>query len=77
MVRFRRKNERAAGRILFEQGYIPQKVREDTKDGFFSKLSNRVSSKQRIIFTRQFATLIGAGLPLFDELEDGGGTDGR
>lgn len=61
-------NERAAGRILFEQGYIPQKVREDTKDGFFSKLSNRVSSKQRIIFTRQFATLIGAGLPLSTSL---------
>lgn len=57
-------NERAAGRILLEQGYIPQNVREETTDGFFAKLKNRISAKQRIIFTRQFATLIGAGLPL-------------
>lgn len=57
-------NERAAGRILLEQGYIPQKVSEERKDGWLAKFQNRVSSKQRIIFTRQFATLIGAGLPL-------------
>lgn len=57
-------NERAAGRILLDQGYIPQKVAEERRDGFFAKFSNRVSGKQRIIFTRQFATLIGAGLPL-------------
>lgn len=57
-------NERAAGRILLEQGYIPQKVSEERKDGWLAKFQNRVSSKQRIIFTRQFATLISAGLPL-------------
>lgn len=57
-------NENAAGRILIDQGYIPQKVQEEKKDGFLAKFSNRVTSKQRIIFTRQFATLIGAGLPL-------------
>lgn len=57
-------NERAAGRILLEQGYIPQKVSEEDKTSFFARLNNKVSSKQRIIFTRQFATLIGAGLPL-------------
>ena len=57
-------NENAAGRILIDQGYIPQKIREEKKDGFLAKFSNRVTAKQRIIFTRQFATLIGAGLPL-------------
>lgn len=57
-------NERAAGKILVEQGYIPQKLTEDEAGGLFSKFTNKVSSKQRIIFTRQFATLIGAGLPL-------------
>lgn len=61
-------NERAAGRILIEQGYVPQKINEENKDGLFSKFSNKVSSKQRIIFTRQFATLIGAGLPLSNSL---------
>ena len=62
-------NEYAAGRILISQGYLPQKVKEEQKDGFFAKFKNRVSSKQRIIFTRQFATLIGAGLPLSNSLQ--------
>lgn len=57
-------NERAAGKILVEQGYVPEKLSDTTDGGFLSKFTNRVSSKQRIIFTRQFATLIGAGLPL-------------
>lgn len=57
-------SEHAAGRILLEQGYIPQKVAIESKEGFLAKFSNRVSSKQRIVFTRQLATLIGAGLPL-------------
>lgn len=61
-------NEHAAGRILVDQGYIPQKVREEKAEGFFSRFSNKVSNKQRIIFTRQFATLIGAGLPLSTSL---------
>lgn len=61
-------NERAAGRILIDQGYVPQKINEENRDGLFSKFSNKVSSKQRIIFTRQFATLIGAGLPLSNSL---------
>lgn len=57
-------NERAAGRILIDQGYSPQKIVEERKDGWLARFQNRVTSKQRIIFTRQFATLIGAGLPL-------------
>lgn len=61
-------NERAAGRILLDQGYVPQKLKEDTVEGFLAKLTNKVSAKQRIIFTRQFATLIGAGLPLSTSL---------
>lgn len=57
-------SENAAGRILIEQGYTPQKIRIEDNSGFFARLQNRVTAKQRIIFTRQFATLIGAGLPL-------------
>lgn len=57
-------SERVAGRILVDQGYVPQKVVEEKPDGFFSRWQNRVTAKQRVIFTRQFATLIGAGLPL-------------
>lgn len=61
-------NEYAAGRLLISQGLAPQKVKEEKRGGIFAKFTDRVSSKQRIIFTRQFATLIGAGLPLSDSL---------
>ena len=58
-------NEQTAGRLLVEQGYIPQSVREEGA-GLFGK--TRVSAKDRIMFTRQLATLIGAGLPLASSL---------
>ncbi len=61
-------SERAAGRILIEQGYTPQKITEETSEGILGKLQNRITSKERIVFTRQFATLIGAGLPLSTSL---------
>lgn len=62
-------SEYAAGRLLIGQGLSPQKVREEKKGGFLSRFTEKVSAKQRIIFTRQFATLIGAGLPLSDSLQ--------
>lgn len=54
-------NEQVAGKLLVEQGYVPQTVTEQGEGLFGSK---RVSTKDRINFTRQMATLIGAGLPL-------------
>ncbi|MBR0480061.1 type II secretion system F family protein [Candidatus Saccharibacteria bacterium] len=59
-------NEQIAGRLLIEQGYIPQSVVEDGV-GFFGGKS-RVTGKDRIMFTRQLSTLIGAGLPLATSL---------
>lgn len=59
-------NEQTAGRLLIQQGYIPQTVTEE--GGGFLGLNNRVTSKDRIMFTRQLATLIGAGLPLATSL---------
>lgn len=59
--------ERAAGKLLIEQGYTPQMVEEEGQS-FTDKLQNKVSSKDLIVFTRQFATLIGAGLPLSNSL---------
>lgn len=61
-------SERAAGKLLIEQGYTPENIVEEEKDGVVGKLRSKVSSKDRIVFTRQFATLIGAGLPLSDSL---------
>ena len=61
--------EYLAGRALIDQGFIPVKDLKEINDGsFFSKLSNRITTKDKIVFTRQFATLIGAGLPLSQSL---------
>ena len=59
-------DERTAGRLLIEQGYIPQTVAEEGVGLFGNK--NRVTNKVRIMFTRQLSTLIGAGLPLATSL---------
>ena len=56
--------EQTAGKLLIDQGYIPQSVVEEGANTLFSKSANRVTAKDRIMFTRQLATLIGAGLPL-------------
>lgn len=55
-------DENTAGRLLIEQGYIPESVSEEGTGLFDSK--GRVTAKDRVTFTRQLATLIGAGLPL-------------
>ena len=57
-------NEQTAGKLLIEQGYIPESVVEEGASDPFIKFQNRVKTKDRIVFTRQLATLIGAGLPL-------------
>ncbi|MBR3228978.1 type II secretion system F family protein [Candidatus Saccharibacteria bacterium] len=59
-------NEQTAGRLLIEQGYIPQSVVEEGTGLFGNK--SRVTGKDRIMFTRQLSTLIGAGLPLATSL---------
>ena len=56
--------EQIAGRLLVEQGYIPTSVTEEGTDGILAKIKNRITNKDRIMFTRQLSTLIGAGLPL-------------
>lgn len=56
--------EREAGKLLIEQGLSPVTIEEEGEDGVLAKLSNQVTTKDKIVFTRQFATLIGAGLPL-------------
>ena len=59
-------NERVAGKLLVDRGYVPQTLREEGQ-GFGDKL-NHVSGADRINFTRQFATLVGAGLPIAQSL---------
>lgn len=62
-------NERTAGKLLIDQGYVPESIKEEDKNSFLAKLSSRVTAKDKVVFTRQFATLIGAGLPLSNSLK--------
>ncbi len=58
-------SERAAGKLLMDRGYIPESI-HDEADGIMMKMM--VAENARITFTRSFATLIGAGLPLAQSL---------
>ena len=59
-------SERNAGRILVEQGFIPESIHEDGGGLFGGR--GHVATKSRIMFTRQLSILIGAGLPLTTSL---------
>ncbi len=55
-------DEQTAGRLLVEQGYLPDSIVEEGTGILGGK--GHVTTKDRIMFTRQLSTLIGAGLPL-------------
>lgn len=58
-------SESMAAKVLIEQGMMPLKIKEIDENGsIISKISGRITSKDKIIFMRQLSTLIGAGLPL-------------
>lgn len=62
-------SENAAAKLLMAQGFTPLDIQEIDENGsFFGRLANRITTKDRIVFTRQLATLIGAGLPLSQSL---------
>jgi type IV pilus assembly protein PilC len=60
-------NETAAGKLLIERGLAPISIHEE-QESMLAKLNSHVSTKDKIVFTRQLATLIGAGLPLTQSL---------
>lgn len=62
-------SETAAARVLIAQGFVPLNVKEQIGDGsFLSRITGRITTKDKVVFTRQLATLIGAGLPLSQSL---------
>ncbi|MDR1032461.1 MAG: type II secretion system F family protein [Candidatus Nomurabacteria bacterium] len=60
-------SETAAGKLLIERGLAPISIHEE-EDSFLKKFNSHVATKDKIVFTRQLATLIGAGLPLTQSL---------
>ena len=61
--------EAEAAKMLMAQHIVPLKMSLATeKKGLLAAIGSRVSVKERVIFTRQLATLINAGLPLVQSL---------
>jgi type IV pilus assembly protein PilC len=56
---------------LRRQRVIPKKIKEKPKDIFekFTFLQPKVTEKDLVVFTRQFSTMIDAGLPLIQALD--------
>lgn len=62
-------SENAAAKLLTAQGFVLLKIElQDDKTNFFARFSGRITTKDKVVFTRQLATLIGAGLPLAQSL---------
>ena len=63
-------NEMSAANLLISKGLYPIKVEPATQGGLSKeiKLFSGVKAKDRVIFTRQLATLVKAGLPITQAL---------
>jgi len=62
-------SENSAAQLLVKQGFIPLTIKEQNGDGsFIARITGRITTKDKVVFTRQLATLIGAGLPLSQSL---------
>lgn len=61
--------ENAAAKLLIKQGFVPISIKEEgDSSSFFARLSGRITTKDKVVLTRQLATLISAGLPLTQSL---------
>jgi type IV pilus assembly protein PilC len=62
-------SESAAAKLLIGQGFVPLSIKEESDEtSFFAKLTGRITIKDKVVFTRQLSTLLGAGLPLTQSL---------
>jgi type IV pilus assembly protein PilC len=62
-------SESAAAKLLMDQGFTPLNIKEQgDSEGLIARIRGRITTKDKVVFTRQLATLIGAGLPLAQAL---------
>ncbi len=62
-------SEHEAAKLLVAQGFTPIDIREaQSEENFWTRLTSRVTTKDKVVFTRQLSTLIAAGLPLAQSL---------
>jgi len=59
-------NEQAAAKVISEQGLTPLSIKLEKTGGGFGL--HRIKTKDKVLFSRQLATLINAGLPLVQSL---------
>jgi type IV pilus assembly protein PilC len=64
-------NEQAAAKLIKQEGYSPIEISSGSKGaaGLLDKI-HRVGAKDKVLFSRQLATLINAGLPLVQSLRN-------
>jgi type IV pilus assembly protein PilC len=55
--------------ILGKKRIVPTLITEKTKKSRISRLGGKIKDKDIVVFTRQFSTMINAGLPLVQALE--------
>lgn len=65
-------NEQAAAKLLRDQGLSPLELRLTSGDSknFLDRILHRVTTKDKVLFSRQLSTLINAGLPLVQSLHN-------
>lgn len=62
-------SQSAAAKLLMSHNLVPLEIHsEDDSTSLLAVIKNRVSIKDKVIFSRQLATLINAGLPLANAL---------
>jgi type IV pilus assembly protein PilC len=62
-------SEHAAAKLLTAQGFAPISIKEESSQSNpFSRFTDRITTKDKVVFTRQLSTLIAAGLPLSHSL---------
>lgn len=62
-------SERAAAKVLIAQGFAPLKIEEQQANAnIIDRIANRITTKDKVVFTRQLSTLIEAGLPMSQSL---------
>jgi len=61
-------SEQSAAKLIHSEGLSPLEIKVEQKGGILGKFSQKVRTKDRILFARQLSTLINAGLPLVQAL---------
>jgi type IV pilus assembly protein PilC len=62
-------SEHEAAKLLVAQGFTPLDIKEaESQENLLTRFSSRITTKDKVVFTRQLSTLIAAGLPLSQSL---------